>query len=153
MQVPVSRESAAASPQYPWSKQEVILAPITKSPRREAKPKKPLKLSPSPFPRHGHSIAGGGSAHDTIYLFGGVVNGELRNDVYAFSPHDMSLSSVETTGNMPPPRHGHGSALIGKVLFVWGGKTDQRGNEDDGEQKLDSDLYLLNCGRKLRLWV
>ena len=49
---------------------------------------------------------------------------------------------MQTSGEVPTPRAGHGSALIGTTLLIWGGNTDF------GPQYVlnyDS-LYLLDLG-------
>ena len=40
-----------------------------------------------------------------------------------------------TTGNIPSPRNGHGSAVIEVNLYIFGG---------DGDQRNDNTLYSLN---------
>ena len=50
---------------------------------------------------------------------------------------------LQTTGEIPKPRVGHASALVGSVLIVWGG--DNRTNNNSNPVKdLDDGLYLLN---------
>lgn len=60
---------------------------------------------------------------------------------------EPSATVVATAGDIPSPRVGHASALIGSVLIVWGGntKTDRKANQMD---KQDDGLYLLNLGKK-----
>lgn len=106
-------------------------------------------LSSSPFPRHGHSVAVKGmAAAEEVYLFGGVANGELRNDVFLLPGSNMSASLVQTAGDVPSPRYGHTSGMIGSVMVVWYG-SNLATTRVEGE--LDNGLYLLNLGRHIDL--
>jgi hypothetical protein len=60
------------------------------------------------YKRSGHSadlIAG------SVYLFGGCYRG-YKNDVQSYDIHNSTLQRVETAGNSPSERGGHGSAVI-----------------------------------------
>ena len=50
---------------------------------------------------------------------------------------------LQTTGEIPTPRVGHASALVGSVLIVWGGDTKSNNKSNPGDS-LDDGLYLLN---------
>src|ERR1700679_595198 len=72
--------------------------------------------------------------------------GCASNDLYAFSTLDLSHFSttlLQTSGEVPTPRAGHGAALIGTTtLLICGGIkyfSDQNVLNDDS-------LYLLNLG-------
>lgn len=56
---------------------------------------------------------------------------------------DISAVLVETNGNIPSPRVGHSSAIIGSVLIVWGGDTKTSFYPKTADW-LDDGLYLLN---------
>ncbi|KAF7422223.1 Negative regulator of mitotic exit [Pleurotus ostreatus] len=143
---------------YPWSTHPLQLLPPTVStntsrpgPACSPTPPSPLSASPespespSPFPRYGHSVA---ASHGDLYLFGGLVDGRLRNDVYllraAFAESNggnssdgtdtlsISASLFETGvshewtratvhGPAPSARYGHAAASIGASFFVFGG--------------------------------
>ena len=47
----------------------------------------------------------------SVYLFGGYCGGE-KNDVQSYDIHNSTLQRVDTTGNPPSERWGHGSAVI-----------------------------------------
>jgi len=67
----------------------------------------------------------------------------VKNDLYSFATRDLSATLVQTTGEIPPARVGHASALVSSVLIVWGGDTKQRDTD-----KQDEGLYLLNLGTR-----
>ncbi|CAE6444982.1 unnamed protein product [Rhizoctonia solani] len=94
-----------------------------------------------PLPRIYHSTSMVSSPSGDIYMFGGGVGSQLRNDTWSIrisgdsssdvlvglegKPRNMEVTAslVETTGNKPSPRYGHQSALAGGLLIVWGGAT------------------------------
>ena len=85
------------------------------------------------------------SPTEDFFIFGGLVDDQIRNDLYLFSATDLSATLLQTTGEVPSPRVGHASALIGNVLIVWGGDTSTSARaKEDGKQ--DDSLYLLNVG-------
>ncbi|KAH7339131.1 hypothetical protein B0J17DRAFT_571777, partial [Rhizoctonia solani] len=81
------------------------------------------------------------SASGDIFIFGGMVGGQFKNDTWAIriSEHSdqeltpeendthikVSASLVEVTGEVPIPRFGHGSALAFRLLIVWGGLSHE----------------------------
>lgn len=69
----------------------------------------------------------------------------VRNDLYLISTRDLSATLLQTTGEIPSPRVGHASALVGSVLIVWGGDTKTSSKSKLGD-KQDDGLYLLNLG-------
>ena len=80
-----------------------------------------------------------------LFLFGGLVRETVRNDLYLVSTRDLSATLLQTTGEIPSPRVGHASALVGSVLIVWGGDTKTSSKAKPGD-KQDDGLYLLNLG-------
>lgn len=64
-----------------------------------------------------------------------------RNDIYSFSSSGQSVTLLQTSGDVPSRRIGHGSVLVNKVLVVWGGDTRTDGQPDTS---LDEGLYMLN---------
>jgi Galactose oxidase, central domain len=96
--------------------------------------------SPSPFPRCGHTLTATATAAGELFLFGGRVGDSRSSDLYAFSTRDFSTTLLQTSGEVPAPRAGHGAALIGTTLLICGGL-------DDDKNVLNHDsLYLLNLG-------
>lgn len=128
---------------YPWSRRQLILPPPRVLPASGVQV--PTQPSPSPFPRYGHSLPVTAAATEELFLFGGLVEDVLRNDLYVVSTNDASATLLQTAGEVPPPRVGHASAVIGSVLIVWGGDTKSNGGAGTSNKR-DDGLYLLNLG-------
>ncbi|KAG8938822.1 Negative regulator of mitotic exit [Tulasnella sp. 424] len=88
------------------------------------------------FPRREHSCTAIPKSDGEFIIFGGrVIDGDQdtwTNDIFLLSTTDWSLSSLETNGVKPEVRAGHGAAIVGRVLVVFGGAVD------------DSHLHFLN---------
>ena len=100
--------------------------------------------SPTPFARSGHTLTATATATplSELFLFGGYVHGCASGDLYVLSTRDFSTTLLQTSGEVPVPRAGHGAALIGTTFLICGGKTD-RGYQ----YVLNHDsLYLLSLG-------
>ena len=128
------QEKQQSQPVYPWSAH----AP-------------PFRQSPSPFLRKGHALALSKSTAlaGELFLFGGrVLEPRSRsNDLYVISTRDFSTTLLQTSGDVPSPRDGHCTVLIGTTLLIWGGKTDLSLNDRNAQTKSNIDsLYLLNLG-------
>lgn len=147
---------------YPWSQRPIRLQPIQLARPSGSDAQAPLstEISPSPFPRYGHSVNPiAQSATGDLYLFGGLVKDEVSNDLFMIScsnPNPTSAQSneskalagapinvslIETRGERPCARVGHASVSVGNVLIIWGGDTKTK--EEDPQ---DNNLYLLNLG-------
>lgn len=124
---------------YPWSARQIQLAPPLLVPRPGMS--QPTAPSPSPFPRYGHSLPPISTGSGELFIFGGLVKENVKDDLYSFSTTDTSCSMVQTTGDVPSPRVGHASALVSSVLIIWGGDT-----KTSDTDKQDNALYLLNLG-------
>ncbi|KAH9893954.1 hypothetical protein C8Q73DRAFT_497053 [Cubamyces lactineus] len=129
-----------ARPASLWSQCRLQSPPPTTISRRGVAP--PTTLSPSPFPRYGHALPANANASGELFLFGGLAQGTLRNDLYVISLEGLSATLLQTNGDIPSPRAGHASALVARVLIVWGGETRTRESRHGGKQ--DDDLYMLN---------
>lgn len=155
---------------YPWSQRRVALLPSQHlaplqpgdSPSLASSPILG-PTSPLPFPRYGHSVNPIATATPTgdLYIFGGLVQNSVRNDLYVVhassasappanpqqaqsgSGSAVSIALVETRGEVPGPRVGHASVGVGNVLIVWGGDTKTR-----PEERQDDGLYLLNLSTR-----
>ncbi|KAH9947722.1 hypothetical protein B0H21DRAFT_852629 [Amylocystis lapponica] len=121
-------------PAYPWTQRRLILPPPVTIPKPGVVP--PTSPSPSPF-RATATTTG------ELFLFGGLVRETVRNDLYLLSTRDLSATLLQTAGEVPSPRVGHASALVGSVLIVWGGDTKTNNKAKPGD-KQDDGLYLLN---------
>lgn len=133
---PPNNSNPNARPAYPWAARRLAITPIASLSRSD-----PPTPSPSPFPRYGHSLPPIASASGELFLFGGLVREQVKNDLYSFSTRDLSATLIETKGEIPPARVGHASALVSSVLIVWGGDT-----KTNDVEKQDEGLYLLNLG-------
>ena len=96
--------------------------------------------SPSPLPRHSHTLTATTSAPGEIFLFGGCVHYRRSNDTYVISTRDFSATLLQTSGKVPAPRCGHVAALTGTSLLICGGI-----GASSNVLNYDS-LYLLNLG-------
>src|SRR6266481_5106866 len=100
-----------------------------------------LGHSPSPFPRYDHVLSTTATTAGELFLFGGYAHGSNRNDLYVFSTEDFSTTLLQTGGETPSPRRGHGAALTRTHLLVWGGLT-----KSVLSPGFDDSFYLLNLG-------
>lgn len=142
-QQPQQQQQQQQRPAYPWSQRRLQLPPPVTIPKPGVAP--PTNPSPSPFPRYGHALPATATATGELFLFGGLVRETVRNDLYLLSTRDLSATLLQTAGEVPSPRVGHASALVGSVLIVWGGDTKTSGKVKPGD-KQDDGLYLLNLG-------
>jgi len=126
--VPAIGLASHSQPVYPWSAH----AP-------------PLTKSSSPFPRIGRALCTTATTTGEFFLFGGFAHDSPRNGLYMFSTRDFSMTLLQTSGETPDPRYGHGAVLTSTLLLVWGGRTISSGNNLQNLAKDDS-LYLLNLG-------
>ncbi|KZT75075.1 hypothetical protein DAEQUDRAFT_659712 [Daedalea quercina L-15889] len=140
-QGPSGQQQQQQRPAYPWSQRRLQLPPPVTIPKPGVAP--PTNPSPSPFPRYGHALPATATATGELFLFGGLVRETVRNDLYLLSTRDLSATLLQTAGEVPSPRVGHASALVGSVLIVWGGDTKTNGKAKSGD-KQDDGLYLLN---------
>ncbi|GAA5977746.1 hypothetical protein JCM11641_001396 [Rhodosporidiobolus odoratus] len=148
---------------YPWSQRPFQLLPSqllppaspTTSPQTAPEPLLG-PLSPLPFPRYGHSVnplAAAASSTGDLYIFGGLVQNTVKNDLYVvhcapggqtvLPGTPLQVSLLETRGEVPGPRVGHASVSVGNVLIIWGGDTKTR-----PEERQDDGLYLLNLSTR-----
>jgi Galactose oxidase, central domain len=97
--------------------------------------------SPSPFPRDKHTLTATATAAGELFLFGGREFSPVSasSDLYVFSTRDFSTTLLQTSGEVPAPRFGHGAALIGTTLLICGGYGDHNTLNHDS-------VYLLNLG-------
>ena len=59
-----------------------------------------------------------------IVLFGGEAYGR-KNDIQVYNSRKKTLKTVETEGDPPTPRVGHGTAISGNVMYVFGGMYER----------------------------
>lgn len=130
-------------PAYPWSTRKLQFPSPALIPKPGVTP--PTSPSPSPFPRYGHSLPAASTQNGELLLFGGLVNDVARSDLYSFNTRELSVTLLQTAGEVPSPRVGHASALVSSVLIVWGGDT-KSGDSPRASNTQDDGLYLLNLG-------
>ena len=95
---------------------------------------------PSPLPRYSHTVTATTTAPGELFLFRGSEYGDASSDLYVISTRNFSTTLLQTSGELPTPRHGHGAALTSTTLLVCGGIGDQYDALDFNS------LYLLNLG-------
>lgn len=79
-----------------------------------------------------------------MLLFGGLVNEKVRNDLWSIDIRDLSVMHVKTKGDAPPPRVGHASVIMDKVMVVWGGDTKVNVTDEQ-----DEGLYILDLRKSI----
>lgn len=47
------------------------------------------------------------------------------NDVWSYDPRSNQWTQQECVGFIPTPREGHAAALVGDVMYIFGGRTDE----------------------------
>ena len=57
--------------------------------------------------------------------FGGTNGTQWFNDVWAYDPTPGTWSQLDCIGYIPAPREGHSAALVGDVMYVFGGRTEE----------------------------
>jgi hypothetical protein len=57
-----------------------------------------------------------------LLSFGGISAASCYNDVWSFDTFIQKWSRLECTGSPPSPREGHAAALVGDVIYVFGGR-------------------------------
>ncbi|KXS96273.1 hypothetical protein AC578_3866 [Pseudocercospora eumusae] len=65
---------------------------------------------------------------DRLYLFGGTDGIHWYNDVWSYSPASNSWVQLDCIGYIPAPREGHAAALVGDVMYIFGGRNEE-GND------------------------
>ena len=79
--------------------------------------------------------------NDRLYLFGGTDGVTWFNDVWSFDPRTNSWTQLECIGYIPSAREGHASALVGDVMYVFGGRTE------DGQDLGDLAAFRISSRR------
>ncbi|QRV83089.1 cell polarity protein [Ceratobasidium sp. AG-Ba] len=160
---PQQQQSSRPRQDYPWSVRRLALDAPQKLPPGIAPPgtQSVTSMSGPLLPRYGHSVPLVATPTGELFVFGGLVKDEVKDDLWVMSGWwnpDASVNSagrkstkemgvkaalMETTGDAPGPRVGHKSALVSSVLIVWGGDTLAK----EGDRN-DDGLYLLNLSTR-----
>ncbi|QRW22861.1 Rab9 effector protein with kelch motifs [Rhizoctonia solani] len=76
----------------------------------------------SPFKRHDHAMV---AYKNKLYEFGGYYDGDaIFNDTWCFDMNTKTWTELDCTGPTPPRRSGHAVALVGDVVYMFGGWPD-----------------------------
>ncbi len=57
--------------------------------------------------------------------FGGTNGMQWFNDVWSYDPRTNTWTQQECIGYIPAPREGHSAAVVGDVMYVFGGRTEE----------------------------
>ncbi|XP_023678876.1 uncharacterized protein [Paramormyrops kingsleyae] len=68
-----------------------------------------------------HSSAAVG---DTIYVFGGIVDGIITDDLLMFNTVSLTWTPVKTTGFLPSARFDHKFAMVSEQIYLLGGCSE-----------------------------
>ena len=137
---PTTESQSQSRSQLPPSQQTQQLQPLYVRPHWFTHTP-PSGHSPSPFPRHDHALSTNATAAGELFLFGGIAQGRICNDLYVISTRDFSITLLKTTGDVPRRRFGHRAVLTGTTLLIWGGMTGFTSQKD-----ADDSFYLLDLG-------
>jgi Galactose oxidase, central domain len=61
----------------------------------------------------------------TFTRFGGTNGLQWFNDVWSYDPRANIWTQQECIGYIPAPREGHSAAVVGDVMYVFGGRTEE----------------------------
>lgn len=69
----------------------------------------------------------------TLFIFGGSSNkgrNEFLNSIDLINTINGDVKTIEGSPEAPAPRMNHGAALVGKKIFIWGGKNSTTNFDD-----------------------
>jgi len=82
---------------------------------------KKFNISPSPSIRLGHTMSYNHTTSE-IYLFGGLNNSEVYNDLWKFKCNSLTWEKIiDIETNSPKARSGHTSVIDSNILYIFGG--------------------------------
>jgi Galactose oxidase, central domain/Kelch motif len=61
----------------------------------------------------------------TFNRFGGTNGQQWFNDVWSYDPRTNIWTQQECIGYIPAPREGHSAAVVGDVMYIFGGRTEE----------------------------
>ena len=59
------------------------------------------------------------------FSFGGTNGTQWFSDVWSFDPKTVSWTQLDCIGYIPAAREGHSAALVGDVMYIFGGRTEE----------------------------
>ncbi|KAG9127384.1 Negative regulator of mitotic exit [Ceratobasidium sp. 392] len=160
-QQPPPQQQSRPRQDYPWSVRRLVLDAPQRLPPNATGTTSVTSMQGPLLPRYGHSVPLVATPTGELFVFGGLVKDEVKDDLWVVSGYwnaDATVNSngrrstkemgvkaalMETTGDAPGPRVGHKSALVSSVLIVWGGDTLAK----EGDRN-DDGLYLLNLSTR-----
>ncbi|KAI9843168.1 MAG: Negative regulator of mitotic exit [Thelocarpon superellum] len=81
-----------------------------------------------PPARTNHTIV---TWEDQLYLFGGTNGLQWFNDVWTYDPATNAWTQLDCIGYIPAPREGHAATLVGDVMYIFGGRTEEANDLGD----------------------
>ncbi|KAI9760330.1 MAG: hypothetical protein M4579_001734 [Chaenotheca gracillima] len=81
-----------------------------------------------PPARTNHTVV---SWNDKLFLFGGTNGIQWFNDVWAYDPRPNAWTQLDCIGFIPAPREGHAAAIVGDVMYIFGGRTEDANDLGD----------------------
>ncbi|KAM4807992.1 kelch domain-containing protein 3-like [Rhinophrynus dorsalis] len=69
-----------------------------------------------------HSLA---VVDENIFVFGGIYNGKVTDDLFMFNTVSEIWVPVKTSGSVPNARMGHVFAAVGQKIYMFGGCIDE----------------------------
>ena len=101
-----------------------------------------------PFVRDNPALSTTATTAGELFLFGGYIHNSesASNDLYMISTRNFFTNRLTTSGDVPNPRYGHGTALTSTVLLVLGGRVTSMTRMRRKKDGHDNALYLLNLG-------
>ena len=105
----------------------------------------PASWNEEPLPRSGHVSV---TTEDSIIMFvplissdfllimiicrfGGSDDQHYYNDTWSFNTMARTWTELQCTGFIPSPRSGHAAALVGDIMYVFGGFSADKAYLDD----------------------
>ncbi|KAI5283580.1 Negative regulator of mitotic exit, partial [Ascosphaera aggregata] len=84
-----------------------------------------LKVPPA---RTNHTMV---TFNDRLWLFGGTDGVHWFNDAWVYDPRTNTWTSIDYVGVTPTPREGHAAAMVGDIMYVFGGRNSALEDLDD----------------------
>lgn len=69
--------------------------------------------------------------NDRLWLFGGTDGVHWFNDAWVYDPRTNAWQSIDYVGVTPTPREGHAAAMVGDIMYVFGGRNAAGEDLDD----------------------
>ncbi|XP_069481769.1 kelch domain-containing protein 3-like [Ambystoma mexicanum] len=70
--------------------------------------------------KHSAAVVG-----EFIFVFGGIQDGKVVDDLYMFNTVSHNWIPVKTTGSSPGARYGHAVSVVGEQMYLYGGCSEE----------------------------